>query len=106
MFNAGTGGFLDRDLYVFCTDLTTGKGVATGNPNTKQTNGVDIRTIKDATGKLFGPELFAGMQKPEGEFTEVSYKWPRPGADKTPADKVGIVTKVNDELGCGIGYYK
>ena len=106
MFNAGTGGFLDRDLYVFCTDLTTGKGVATGNPNTKQTNGVDIRTIKDATGKLFGPELFAGMQKPEGEFTEVSYKWPRPGADKTRADKVGIVTKVNDELGCGVGYYK
>jgi len=106
MFNAGTGGFLDRDLYVFCDDLKTGMGVATGNPNTKQTNGQDIRTIKDVTGKVFGPELFAGMQKPEGEFAEVVYKWPRPGADKTPVDKVGIVTNVGSGLGCGVGYYK
>jgi signal transduction histidine kinase len=106
MFNAGTGGFLDRDLYVFCDDLKTGMGVATGNPNTKQTNGQDIRTIKDVTGKEFGKDLLAGMQKPEGEFTEVTYKWPKPGADKTPVDKVGIVTKVSDDLGCGVGYYK
>jgi Single Cache domain 2 len=106
MFNKGEGGFLDRDLYVFCDDLKTGIGLATGNPNTKQTNGQDIRTIKDVTGKVFGPELFAGMQKPEGEFTEVAYKWPRPGADKTPVDKVGIVTNAGSGLGCGVGYYK
>jgi hypothetical protein len=106
MFNRGEGGFLDRDLYVFCDDLKTGMGVATGNPNTKQTNGQDIRTIKDVTGKAFGTELFAGMQKPEGEFTEVAYKWPRPGADKTPVDKVGIVTNAGSGLGCGVGYYK
>jgi len=107
MFNAGTGGFLEGDLYVFCNDLNTGLGVASGNPNTqKQTTGVDIRNIKDITGKEFGKDLLAGMQKPEGEFTEVTYKWPKPGADKTPVDKVGIVTKVSDDLGCGVGYYK
>ena len=33
MFNKGQGGFLDRDLYVFCDSLADGKVVAMGNPN-------------------------------------------------------------------------
>ena len=105
MFNKGEGGFLDRDLYVFCTNLSDGKLVAVGNPNAKQLLGTDARTIKDATGKPFGAEQFAAMQKPEGEITEVSYMFPRPGADKTPVPKVSLVTRVGD-LGCGSGYYK
>jgi hypothetical protein len=44
-------------------------------------------------------------QKPEGQITEVTYVWPRPGPDKTPVPKVSSVTKVGD-LGCGVGYYK
>jgi hypothetical protein len=72
MFNKGEGGFLDRDLYVFCSNVSDGKIVALGNPNAKQNLGVDTRTIKDATGKPFGEELYAGYQKPEGEITEVS----------------------------------
>jgi hypothetical protein len=105
MFNKGEGGFLDRDLYVFCTNLSDGKLVAVGNPNAKQLLGTDARTIKDATGKPFGAEQYAAMQKPEGEITEVSYMFPRPGADKTPVPKVSLVTRVGD-LGCGVGYYK
>ena len=35
MFNKGEGGFLDRDLYVFCTNLSDAKLVAIGNPNAK-----------------------------------------------------------------------
>ena len=105
MFNKGEGGFLDRDLYIFCTNLSDGKLVAVGNPNAKQLLGTDARTIKDATGKPFGAEQYAAMQKPEGEITEVSYMFPRPGADKTPVAKVSLVTRVGD-LGCGSGYYK
>jgi len=105
MFNKGEGGFLDRDLYVFCSNVSDGKAAANGNPNAKQVLGTDTRTLKDATGKLFGEELYAAMQKPEGEMTEVSYVWPRPGADKTPVPKVSLVTRVSD-LGCGVGYYK
>src|SRR5579864_486628 len=59
MFNKGEGGFLDRDLYVFCANVSDGKTVALGNPNAKQLLGVDTRTIKDATGKVFGVELYA-----------------------------------------------
>ena len=105
MFNKGEGGFLDRDLYVFCSNISDGKNVAIGNPNAKQLLGVDARPLKDATGKAFGAELYAAFQKPEGELTEVSYMFPRPGADKTPVPKVRLATRVGD-LGCGVGYYK
>ncbi len=105
MFNKGEGGFLDRDLYVFCANVSDGKTVALGNPNAKQLLGVDTRTLKDSTGKLFGVELYAAYEKPEGEITEVSYLFPRPGADKTPVPKVSLATRVGD-LGCGVGYYK
>ena len=105
MFNKGEGGFLYRDLYVFCDNLSDAKVVAIGNPNAKQLLGTDARTTKDSTGKVFGVELFAGMQKPEGQITEVSYMFPRPGPDKTPVQKVSLVTRAGD-LGCGVGYYK
>jgi hypothetical protein len=106
MFNKGEGGFLDRDLYVFCGNISDGKAVASGNPNGKQVLGTDTRTIKDATGKVFGAELYAAYQKPEGQITEVTYMFPRPGSDKTPVQKVSLVTRADDDLGCGVGYYK
>src|SRR6202162_952182 len=73
MFNKGEGGFLDRDLYPFCSNVSDGKNVAIGNPNAKQLLGTDSRTLKDPTGKEFGMELYAAGQKPEGQITEVSY---------------------------------
>ena len=105
-FNKGEDGFRDRDLYVFCNSLPDGTSVAIGNPNAKQVLGMDERTIKDPTGKAFGQELYDAMQKPEGQITEVSYMFPKPGADKTPAPKVSLVTRASDDLGCGVGYYK
>jgi hypothetical protein len=38
--NKGEGGFLDRDLYVFCFNIVDGKAVANGstNPAAKKTN--------------------------------------------------------------------
>ena len=60
---------------------------------------------QDATGKVYGPELHAAAQKTEGQITEVSYMFPRPGADKTPVPKVSFVTKAG-EVGCGVGHYK
>lgn len=105
MFNKGEGGFLDRDLYPFCANISDGKNVAIGNPNAKQLIGQDVRTQKDPTGKAFGLELYAAGQKPEGQITEVSYLFVRPGADTTPVAKVSFVTRVGD-IYCGVGYYK
>jgi signal transduction histidine kinase len=105
LINNGEGGFLDRDLYPFCSNVSDGKTVAVGNPNAKQVMGVDARTLKDPTGKQFGQELYDAYQKQEGQITEVSYMWVRPGPDKTPVAKVSFATRVGD-LGCGVGYYK
>ena len=83
MFNNGDGGFKDRDLYPFCFNLSDGKFVAA----IKRLLGTDTRDFKDPTGKVFGPELYAAAQKPEGQISEVSYMFPRPGADQTPVRK-------------------
>jgi Cache domain len=100
-FNKGEDGFKDRDLYTFCFNLSDGKFVAA----IKRLLGTDARDLKDPTGKVFGPELYAAAQKPEGQISEVGYMFPRPGADQTPVPKVTFVTKAGD-LGCGVGYYK
>jgi Single Cache domain 2 len=106
MFDKGEGGFRDRDLYVFCTRVSDGTIVATGNPNLKEALGADIRGAQNSTGKSFGAEIYAAIQKPEGQITEVSYMFPRPGADDTPVARVTLVERADDDLGCGVGYYK
>ena len=106
MFNKGEGGFLDRDLYPFCFNISDGKALAIGNPNAKQLIGQDLRTFKDPTGKEFGKEQYAAAQKPEGQITELqSYMFPKPGTTTPTFPKVSFVTRVG-ELGCGVGYYK
>src|SRR5215831_7194868 len=100
-FNRGADGFKDRDLYPFCFNLRDGRFVAA----IEQLIGTDTKALKDPTGKVFGPELYDAAQKPEGQITEVSYMFPRPGADTRPVPKVTFITKAGD-LGCGVGYYK
>ena len=103
--NKGEGGFLDRDLYPFCFSISDGKLFPFANSNAKERFGQDVRTVKDPTGKAFGEEQYAAAQKPEGQITEVSYMFPKPGADPKPAQKVSFMTRAGD-LGCGVGYYK
>jgi hypothetical protein len=71
----------------------------------KQLLGTDARTQKDPTGKAFGMELYTAGQKPEGQITEVSYLFVRPGPDTKPVPKVSFVTRAGD-IYCGVGYYK
>jgi hypothetical protein len=106
MFNNGEGGFRDRDLYVFCANAGDGTLVAIGNPNLKQALGMDVRAGQNSTGTAFGAEIYAAMQKPEGQITEVSYVGPTPGVEDTLVAKVTLVTRADDDLGCGVGYYK
>ena len=96
-FQAGAGGFKDRDLYVFCAGPD---GVITAHPAIK---GQQIKSLVDKNGKKLGEEIVANAA--DGKIAEVSYMWPRPGADTTPVQKVSYVTKVADQV-CGVGYYK
>jgi signal transduction histidine kinase len=97
-FNNGTDGFKDRDLYPFCFNISDGV-VQAGPPSVI---GKDSRTLKDASGKPFGEEIYKAAQ--DGKINEVSYMFPKPGQTE-PSSKVSFVTKVGD-LGCGVGYYK
>ena len=102
-FNKGEGGFLDGDLYPFCFNVNDGREVA--NVNQPKLLGQSVMDLKDFTGKAYGLELFDAMKKPEGEITEVSYMFLKPGSDQEPSPKVAFVAKTGD-LGCAVGYYK
>jgi hypothetical protein len=82
----------------FCANA--GDGIITDHPALK---GKNIRDIKDKDGKALGEEMMKVAT--EGKVQEVSYMWPRPGADTTPVQKVSYVTKAGDQV-CGVGYYK
>jgi signal transduction histidine kinase len=97
-FESGTDGFKDRDLYPFCFNIADGVTVA----GPASVRGKDVRTLKDASGKAFGEDLYKGAQ--DGAVAEVPYMFPRPGQTE-PAAKISFVTKAGD-LGCGVGYYK
>jgi hypothetical protein len=106
MFNKGEGGFRDRDLYVFCINASDGALVAIGNPNLKQALGTDVRAAQNSTGEAFGAKIYAAIQRPEGEITEVRYMAPKPGARDALAAKVSLVARADADVGCGVGYYK
>ena len=96
--NKGDAQFVDRDLYPACAGLD-GKTVAHPDPARV---GLNRNEMKDSAGKPYGLEL---AKAEEGKISEVAYMFPRPGADKTPAQKLSYVTKVGDLI-CLVGYYK
>jgi hypothetical protein len=54
MFAKGEGGFLDRDLYPFCFNISDGKIHPFANPNGKQLFGQDTRNNKDSPARRLG----------------------------------------------------
>jgi hypothetical protein len=99
MFNKADGGFRDRDLYVFCFEIDTGKFTAHVNP---RNIGADIRALKEKNGSPLGQKLYDAAR--EGKVTKVDYNYPRPGGAE-PVPKEAFITRVGDE-GCAVGYYK
>jgi hypothetical protein len=96
--NKGEGGFRDRDLYPTCAG-PDGKNIAHPDP---ARIGLVQKDIKDVAGKPYGAEFASAV---EDKITEVTYMYPRPGEDKRPVEKVGLVTKVAGYI-CVVGYYK
>ena len=98
-FNKGEGGFKDRDLYVFCYDMTSGKFTAHVN---QALLGTDVKALKEKDGSPLGEKVF-NATKP-GTISTVSYNFPKPGTTE-PVPKESYVTQVGNQ-GCGVGYYK
>jgi hypothetical protein len=98
-FNKSEGTFRDRDLYVFCYNMTDGK--FTAHPNAKLM-GTDVRMLKLKDDPL-GERIFKTI-KPN-EINTVSYEFPKPGTTEPAVPKESYVTQVGNQ-GCGVGYYK
>src|SRR5215510_15623350 len=98
-FNKGESGFKDRDLYVFCYDMTTGKFTAHVN---QALLGTDVKSLKEKDGSPLGEKVF-NATKP-GTISTVSYNFPKPGTSE-PVPKESYVTQIGNQ-GCGVGYYK
>jgi len=91
----------DRDLYVFCYNMTDGTFIAHVNPAMM---GKDVRTIKVGDDTL-GQRLFDTINStPAGAVGTVNYLFPKPGTTD-PVPKESYVTRVGN-TGCGVGYYK
>jgi hypothetical protein len=98
MFNAGEGGFKDRDLYVYCANASD--GILTAHPYGNK--GKQLRDIKGYHGAPLGETIMQNAT--EGTIKQTTYWWPRPGTDK-PLEKTAFYTKVGDQI-CGVGFYK
>jgi hypothetical protein len=98
-FNDAKGPFRDRDLYVYCFDMGSGKITAHINP---AVIGNDGRAAKEKDGTPFGQKLYDAAA--EGKINTVSYNFPRPGSTE-PVPKEAYVTRVGNQ-GCAVGYYK
>ena len=93
------GGFVDRDLFVFCYNTADGKMTAHINPSVL---GQDIRALRDGEGAPLGQSIFDTNQA--GEIRTIDYKFPRPGTTNA-VPKQAYITIVGNQ-GCGVGYYK
>ena len=96
-FDNPSGGYKDRDLYVFCFDRRSGV-LLSGQPSTK---GKDVRTLIDPTGKRFGQEMFANVK--DDDVIIVDYLFPKPNST-LPVAKESFVEGLGD-VACGVGYY-
>jgi hypothetical protein len=90
--------FRDRDLYVFCWQVSDGMFTTHPNPAVA---GTDMRNLKVKDDTL-GQRLYDAAK--EGTVTSVNYSFPKPGTTE-PVPKETFVTRVGDN-GCGVGYYK
>ena len=97
-FNKPDGGFRDRDLYVFCYDMSDGKFTAHPNPALM---GTDVRALKVKDDPL-GQRLWE--QTKEGAVNTVDYNFPKPGTTE-PVPKQTLETRIGHQS-CGVTYYK
>ena len=90
--------FHDRDLYVFCFNMSDGKYSAHVNSALMNT---DIRDLK-ILGEPVGARVYAAAK--EGAVSTLDFNFPRPGTTE-PVPKEAYITRVGNQ-GCGVGYYK
>ena len=93
--------FHDRDINVFCFQISDGTITAYSSPGLL---GIDIRTLAlkdDPIGKRTYDTVATA---PEGSVVTMDYNFPKPGTSG-PAAKQSLEARVGDEA-CAVGYFK
>jgi cytochrome c len=99
-FTRKDGGFVDGELYVFCYDRKGLNKAHGGNPSFV---GRNLLHIKDPDGTE--PNYLIVKKGFEDGRGWVDFKWPNP-VTKRIEDKSAYVIRTNDDVVCGVGYYK
>jgi cytochrome c len=93
--------FHDRDLYVFCFNMSDGKVTSYSAPFLI---GADVRTLTLINDPIGQRAYDAVRNIPEGKIAILQYKFPKPGAIE-PATKLSFETRIGNQ-GCGVTYYE
>ena len=93
--------FHERDLYVFCYNMSDGKITVYESPALLD---VDVRTLALKDDPI-GKRVYEALQSaPEGSLVTIDYKFPKPGTTE-PVPKQTLETRIGNQ-GCGVTYYK
>lgn len=94
------GGYQEKDLYVFCMDLTGSMLSHAVKPELVGKNLLDFNTYGDL---LFQDMIKVAKTDKEGW---VDYKWPYPGSEEIKQKTSYVKTDQSGEFYCGVGAYK
>jgi signal transduction histidine kinase len=93
--------FHDRDLYVFCFNMSDGKVTSYSAPFLI---GADVRTLTLVNDQIGQRAYDTVRAVPEGKIAILQYKMPKPGTIE-PATKFSFETRIGNQ-GCGVTYYE
>src|SRR5215467_1588203 len=93
--------FHDRDLYVFCFNMSDGKVTSYSAPFLI---GADVRTLTLVNDPIGQRAYDTVRSVPEGKIAILQYKMPKPGTIE-PATKLSFETRIGNQ-GCGVTYYE
>lgn len=98
-FASTDGGFMDRDLYVFCMGLD---GVMLSHPLKPELVGQNLLGFNKYGDYLFQQMVTLAAGQGEGW---VDYNWPYPGSDEV-RPKTTYIIKNDADFFCGVGAYR
>ena len=93
--------FRDRDLYVFCFNMSDGKVTSYSAPFLI---GADVRTLTLVNDPIGQRAYDVVRTVPGGKIAVLQYKLPKPGTIE-PATKLSFETRIGNQ-GCGVTYYE
>jgi signal transduction histidine kinase len=93
------GGFMEKDLYVFCMD---NEGVMLSHAKKPELVGKNLKDFNKYGDNLFQDMIAVSTGEGEGW---VDYKWPYPGTDEI-REKTSYILTNSEGFFCGVGAYK